>query len=49
MSLRKFKILICALFLTFLISSPSHADVFIGYNPDGTPKYGPEPIFDEKY
>jgi hypothetical protein len=43
MSLRKFKILTCALILTFLISSPSHADIFIGYNPDGTPKYGPEP------
>ena len=33
-----------ALVVGFLaISSPSHADIFMGFNTDGTPIYGPEP------
>ena len=28
---------------SFLLSTPSHAQILIGYNTDGTPIYGPEP------
>jgi hypothetical protein len=38
------KHLTVALVIGFLsLSTPSYADIVIGYNTDGTPKYGPEP------
>jgi hypothetical protein len=43
MSFQKQKVLLCALLLTFSIPNPSHANVFMGYNTDGTPIYGPAP------
>jgi hypothetical protein len=43
MSFQKQKVLLCALLLAFLIPNPSHANVFMGYNTDGTPIYGPAP------
>jgi hypothetical protein len=43
MFFKKQRILFCALLLTFSIPNPSHANVFMGYNTDGTPIYGPAP------
>jgi hypothetical protein len=43
MTFHKQKFLFVSLILTFSISTPSYGDIFIGYNPDGTPKYGPAP------
>jgi hypothetical protein len=43
MSIQKQRVLLCALLLTFSIPNPSHASVFMGYNTDGTPIYGPAP------
>jgi hypothetical protein len=43
MSIRRFKLITFIVACSFLISAPSHAQILIGYNTDGTPMYGPEP------
>jgi cbb3-type cytochrome oxidase subunit 3 len=37
------KVLLTAIVMSFLFLTPSYADVFSGYNTDGTAKYSPEP------
>ena len=43
MYIRRFKFITFIVACSFLISAPSHAQILIGYNTDGTPMYGPEP------
>jgi len=37
------KIIISILFISLLAPTSSYADIIIGYNTDGSPKYGPDP------
>ena len=41
--LRRFKVISFVVACSFLVSTPSQAQILIGYNTDGTPMYGPEP------
>jgi hypothetical protein len=41
--LRRFKVITFVVACSFLVSTPSQAQILIGYNTDGAPMYGPEP------